>query len=106
MSEIYQPLAELLALYVDTTRELHRQTKAYLGSNGRITPFVIGVAGSVAVGKSTTSRILRELLALNPSTPRVQLVTTDGFLFPTAELQARGILNRKASLKAMTVRRC
>lgn len=95
VTEIYQPLAELLGLYVDTTRELHRQTRSYLGSNGRVTPFVIGVAGSVAVGKSTTSRLLRELLALNPSTPTVQLVTTDGFLWPTAELERRGILNRK-----------
>jgi type I pantothenate kinase len=95
VTDIYQPLAELLGLYVETTRELHRQTRNYLGSNGRVTPFVIGVAGSVAVGKSTTSRILRELLALNPSTPTVQLVTTDGFLWPTAELESRGILNRK-----------
>lgn len=95
VTEIYQPLAELLGLYVETTRELHRQTRNYLGSNARVTPFVIGVAGSVAVGKSTTSRLLRELLALNPSTPTVQLVTTDGFLWPTAELERRGILNRK-----------
>lgn len=95
VTEIYQPLAELLGLYVDTTRELHRQTRNYLGSNGRITPFVIGIAGSVAVGKSTTSRILRELLALSPFTPTVQLVTTDGFLYPTAELEARGMLNKK-----------
>ncbi len=95
VTDIYQPLAELLGLYVDTTRELHRQTRNYLGTNGRITPFVIGVAGSVAVGKSTTSRLVRELLSLRASTPRVQLVTTDGFLWPTAELEKRGILNRK-----------
>jgi len=95
VTEIYQPLAELLGLYVDTTRELHRQTREYLGTNGRLTPFVIGVAGSVAVGKSTTSRLVRELLSLRASTPSVQLVTTDGFLWPTAELERRGILNRK-----------
>jgi len=95
VAEIYQPLAELLGLYVDTTRELHRQTREYLGTNGRLTPFVIGVAGSVAVGKSTTSRLVRELLSLRASTPSVQLVTTDGFLWPTAELERRGILNRK-----------
>jgi type I pantothenate kinase len=95
VTEIYQPLAELLGLYVDTTRELHRQTREYLGTNGRVTPFVIGVAGSVAVGKSTTSRLVRKLLSLRPSTPSVQLVTTDGFLWPTAELERRGILNRK-----------
>ncbi len=93
--EIYQPLAELLSLYIHTTRELHRRTREYLGSNGHITPFVIGVAGSVAVGKSTTSRIVRELLALNPATPNVQLVTTDGFLWPTSQLEQKGILHRK-----------
>jgi type I pantothenate kinase len=95
VTDIYQPLAELLGLYVDTTMELHRQTREYLGTNGRITPFVIGIAGSVAVGKSTTSRLVRELLSLRASTPRVQLVTTDGFLWPTAELEKRGILSRK-----------
>lgn len=95
VTEVYQPLAELLALYITTTRELHRHTRHYLGQEATPTPFVIGVAGSVAVGKSTTSRVLRELLSLHPDTPRVALVTTDGFLWPTEELERRGILHRK-----------
>ena len=95
VTEVYQPLAELLGLYVGATRELHRQTRSYLGDDTSVTPFVIGVAGSVAVGKSTTSRLLQQLLGMNPQTPRVDLVATDGFLWPTAELQRRGILHRK-----------
>lgn len=93
--EVYQPLAELLGLYVQATRELHERTRRYLGDVTSVTPFVIGVAGSVAVGKSTTSRLLQALLRLNPLTPQVDLVATDGFLLPTAELERRGILHRK-----------
>lgn len=93
--EVYLPLTELVHLYVEHTGHLYANTHDFLGLSERRTPFVIGVAGSVAVGKSTTSRLLRELLAQLPGHPRVDLVTTDGFLHPNAELQRRGIMNRK-----------
>ena len=95
VSEIYLPLSRLLALYVEGTGALHTATSRFLGENHRRTPFVIGVAGSVAVGKSTTARVLQELLRRWPGTPTVDLVTTDGFLHPNAELIRRGIMERK-----------
>jgi type I pantothenate kinase len=93
--EVYLPLTRLLSEYVLHTGELHRSTNDFLGLSVGRTPFVIGVAGSVAVGKSTVSRLLRELLAGWPQHPRVALVTTDGFLLPNAELEQRGIMHRK-----------
>ncbi|RII43433.1 type I pantothenate kinase [Galactobacter valiniphilus] len=93
--EVYLPLSRLLALYVEGTDKLHAATSRFLGEHRRRTPFVIGVAGSVAVGKSTTARVLQELLRRWPGTPKVDLVTTDGFLFPNAELLRRGIMERK-----------
>jgi type I pantothenate kinase len=100
VADVYVPLSRLLNLYAVGARELHRSTQAFLGQhslgqNDRPTPFVIGVAGSVAVGKSTTARLLRELLARWDDTPRVELVTTDGFLLPNAELERRGLMERK-----------
>lgn len=95
VEEVYLPLSRLLNFYVAATGQLHRITSNFLGERPPRTPFVIGVAGSVAVGKSTTSRILRELLSRWPGTPRVELVTTDGFLFPNAILEHRGLLSRK-----------
>lgn len=92
---VYRPLSRLLALYVAATAELHEAAFTFLGEPVSRTPFVIGVAGSVAVGKSTTSRLLREMLARWPETPRVELVTTDGFLHPNAELERRGLMDRK-----------
>ncbi|MEP6481801.1 MAG: type I pantothenate kinase, partial [Rhodoglobus sp.] len=95
VEEVYLPLSRLLSLYVEGAQQLHAATTAFLGARSAGTPFVIGVAGSVAVGKSTVSRLLRELLSRWQGTPRVELVTTDGFLFPNAELERRGILDRK-----------
>lgn len=93
--DVYQPLARLLALYVEGARHLHVLTRQFLGDDVRHTPFIIGVAGSVAVGKSTTSRVLAHLLARNPETPRVSLIATDGFLLPLEELQKKGLVERK-----------
>ena len=93
--EVYLPLTELIRMYVEYTGHLYRSTHDFLEVSERRTPFVIGVAGSVAVGKSTTSRLLVELLSQLPGHPRVDLVTTDGFLYPNAELRARGLMERK-----------
>ncbi|MFC0707101.1 type I pantothenate kinase [Cellulomonas uda] len=92
---IYRPISRLLDLYIEATRGLHAASSTFLREDITPTPFVIGVAGSVAVGKSTTARLLRELLARWPATPRVQLITTDGFLYPNAELERRGLMQRK-----------
>ena len=93
--EIYLPLSRLLNLYVAATQQLHQATETFLRSRTAKVPFVIGVAGSVAVGKSTTSRLLQALLSRWPDHPEVALVTTDGFLLPNAELERRGLMDRK-----------
>jgi len=93
--DVYLPLSRLLNLYVSETQKLHEVTSSFLGQRATRTPFIIGVAGSVAVGKSTVSRLLRELLTRWEGTPNVALITTDGFLYPNAELEARGIMHRK-----------
>jgi type I pantothenate kinase len=95
VSDVYLPLSKLLNLYVKQAQQVHAATSAFLGERAKRTPFVIGVAGSVAVGKSTVSRLLKELLSHWEGTPRVALVTTDGFLYPNAELERRGIMHRK-----------
>ncbi len=95
VEDVYLPLSRLLNLYVTGTKKLHRDTSAFLGERAKSTPFIIGVAGSVAVGKSTVARLLREMLARWDDTPRVELVTTDRFLHPNAELQRRGLMERK-----------
>jgi type I pantothenate kinase len=93
--EVYLPLTRLLSFYVEAVQGVHRATTKFLGTNGEKVPFVIGVAGSVAVGKSTTARILKALLGRWPSSPKVDLVTTDGFLYPNTELDKRGLMERK-----------
>jgi type I pantothenate kinase len=95
VADVYLPLSRLLNLYVAATQELHRATDTFLGSLAAKVPFVIGIAGSVAVGKSTTSRILQALLSRWPDHPEVALVTTDGFLWPNAVLEERGLMDRK-----------
>lgn len=102
---VYRPLSRLLNLYVAASQELRRATSTFLGDWSRHTPFVIGVAGSVAVGKSTVSRLLRELLRRWPETPQVELVTTDGFLYPNAELERRGLMERKGFPESFDRRR-
>jgi type I pantothenate kinase len=92
---VYLPLTRLLNLYVSATQNLHRVSSTFLGTLAPKMPYVIGIAGSVAVGKSTSARILQALLTHWPEHPRVELVTTDGFLYPNATLEERGIMNRK-----------
>jgi len=93
---IYLPLSRLLALYVAATQGLFKATQRFLGAeDGGKVPYIIGVAGSVAVGKSTTARVLQALLSRWPNTPKVQLITTDGFLHPNEKLLADGLMDRK-----------
>ena len=93
--EIYLPLSRLLNLHVEALQELHGAATKFLRKGDAKMPFIIGLAGSVAVGKSTTGRVLQALLARWPSHPSVELVPTDGFLFPNAVLEERGLMTRK-----------
>jgi type I pantothenate kinase len=95
VSDVYLPLSRLLNLHVAGIQQLAEVTATFVGALHQPTPYIIGIAGSVAVGKSTTARILQRLLARWPNHPRVDLVTTDGFLFPNSVLQERGIMHRK-----------
>jgi type I pantothenate kinase len=103
--EVYLPLSRLLNLYVAATQQLFRVTDTFLGSPAAKVPYVVAIAGSVAGGKSTTARILQALLARWPDHPKVDLVTTDGFLFPNAVLEERGIMHRKGFPESYDVRR-
>jgi type I pantothenate kinase len=95
VEDIYLPLSRLLSLYVAATQRLHRAQQRFLGTEDAKMPYVIGVAGSVAVGKSTTARVLQALLARWTNVPKVDLVTTDGFLLPNAVLEREGLMEKK-----------
>jgi len=92
---IYLPISRLLSLYVAATQRLFRAQQRFLGTEDIKMPYLIGIAGSVAVGKSTTARVLKALLARWPNTPKVELITTDGFLYPNAVLEREGLMEKK-----------
>jgi len=102
---IYLPLSRLLNLYVSAIQSLHKATDTFLGHLPAKVPYIIGIAGSVAVGKSTMARILQALLSRWPDHPKVDLITTDGFLYPTAVLEKRGLMNRKGFPESYDQRR-
>src|SRR3989441_8969859 len=95
VEDIYLPLSRLLSIYVDAMHRLYQAQRQFLGIRDRKVPYIIGVAGSVAVGKSTTARVLQALLARWSPRPKVDLVTTDGFLFPNAVLERQGLMQKK-----------
>jgi len=101
---IYLPLSRLLNLYVSATQNLHKTTDLFLGNLPAKVPYVIGIAGSVAVGKSTSARILQALLSRWPDHPKVDLITTDGFLWPNRILEERGLMKRKGFPESYDVR--
>jgi type I pantothenate kinase len=105
VTDVYLPMSRLLNLYVAAAQGLHHVTDLFLGKPERAVPYIIGVAGSVAVGKSTFARILRALLARWPNHPKVDLVTTDGFLYPNRVLEERGLMNRKGFPESYDLRR-
>jgi type I pantothenate kinase len=95
VEEIYLPLSRLLSMYVAATQRLFRVQQRFLGTEDAKMPYIIGIGGSVAVGKSTTARVLQALLARWPNVPKVDLVTTDGFLYPNAILERENLMDRK-----------
>jgi type I pantothenate kinase len=105
VADVYLPLSRLLNLYVGATQKLHHAAATFLETGTARVPFVIGIAGSVAVGKSTASRVLQALLSRWPSHPKVDLVTTDGFLLPLRVLESRGLIQRKGFPESYDVRR-
>ncbi len=105
VTDIYLPASRLLSLHVAAVQELHGTVGRFLGRRTPKVPYIIGVAGSVAVGKSTTARVLQALLARWPGHPRVDLVTTDGFLFPNRVLKRRGLMQRKGFPESYDLRR-
>jgi type I pantothenate kinase len=105
VADIYLPLVRLIQLYYASAQQLYTDTSAFLGSPAEKVPYVIGIAGSVAVGKSSTARILQALMASRAAAPKVDLVTTDGFLLPNHVLQERGIMHRKGFPESYDKRR-
>lgn len=102
VEEVYLPLSRLLNLHVAATRDLARVADIFLGKTAGRKPYIIGIAGSVAVGKSTTARVMQALLARWPDHPTVELITTDGFLYSNAQLEERGLMQRKGFPRATT----
>ena len=88
-------MISLLQIHITHYRNLHNELDQFFENKSKQIPYIIGVAGSVAAGKSTTARVLQKLLSLTPGNPKVELITTDGFLYPNEELERRGILNKK-----------
>lgn len=105
IQDIYIPLSHLLNIHVERAKQLHGDIEGFLKDKTQKIPFIIGIAGSVAAGKSTTARVLQKVLSLGPNKPRVDLVTTDGFLLPNAVLESKGILNRKGFPESYNARR-
>jgi type I pantothenate kinase len=95
IEDIYIPMISLLQIHITHYRNLHNELDQFFENKSKQIPYIIGVAGSVAAGKSTTARVLQKLLSLTPGNPKVELITTDGFLYPNEELERRGILNKK-----------
>ncbi|WP_257009871.1 type I pantothenate kinase [Evansella halocellulosilytica] len=95
VSNVYLPLSRLLNLYTTASQDLHSVTNIFLHKKTKKVPYIIGMAGSVAVGKSTTARVIQALLSRWPNHPKVELITTDGFLYPNHVLEEKGIMNRK-----------
>jgi type I pantothenate kinase len=104
VTEIYLPLSRLLNLYVAAIQGLHKATSSFLGSTTSTIPYIIGIAGSVAVGKSTTARVLQALLSRWPNHPKVDLITTDGFLYPNRVLEEKGLMQRKGFPESYDIR--
>ena len=102
VEDVYIPMIRLLQIHLTHYRNLHKERDQFFENTSHPIPYIIGIAGSVAAGKSTTARVLQKLLSMTPEQPRVELVTTDGFLYPNSELERRGILNRKGFPKATT----
>lgn len=95
VEDIYIPMIRLLQIHLTHYRHLHDERDQFFDNTSKPIPYIIGIAGSVAAGKSTTARVLQKLLSMTPGHPKVELITTDGFLYPNAELERRGILNKK-----------
>src|ERR1700742_4951424 len=95
VEEIYLPLSRLLSIYVAAAQRLFKAQQGFLGTDDFKMPYIIGVAGSVAVGKSTTARVLQAMLKRWPNVPKVDLLTTDGFLYPNAILEREGLMEKK-----------
>ncbi|MBB6455327.1 type I pantothenate kinase [Salirhabdus euzebyi] len=95
VSNVYLPLTRLINLYITASQQLHTVSDTFLGKNTSKVPYIIGLAGSVAAGKSTAARIIQALLSKWPNHPKVEIITTDGYLYPNAVLESKGLMNKK-----------